>query len=232
MDQKEQLTQFLEDWQKIRTAFLPQENTGHDDVNNIDVLQGKQAMSQGYSVRIKDAILIYPRLRPEQFKEDEEISPGSLIAIPNTDEVKRELMKAYESAFNYGKNKGTIAKANSAKELFTRKPFFYNSVDEMISEDTDDRESKVNYMSEIVGENKIIIRNSKVGVRDDGTFNIVLRDKTGHLLDDDDIPRTGDIGEIVINFNAYNYQKKEGISRYIQGFKRSEDSNKRQSIAI
>lgn len=233
MDEKQIFNLFLQDYAKIREAFLAKEKEEGGDIKNTDPLGDKKALAQGISVRIKNAMLIYPRLDLSQLDDDTSNKPNTVLAVPKDKEVAREVKKAFENAYNYGISKKKVSGKISIEEMWRRShPFMpiEGVLPEYLTEE--ERQERLEGLNNLIPEDYIILKNVKSGIGEDGKPEVVLRNVDGSLLKDGDMVTMGEMGDVVINFGAYTYQKKEGVGRYIQGFKRNSEQSQKADIWI
>mgnify|MGYP002713775306 CR=1 FL=1 len=228
---------FLDDYLAFKDSLAgkSQENE-ENNVNNVDVLGDRLALSQGKSVRIKNAMLIYPHLRASDIdEEDDDARQYTVIAVPKDKEVLTEIQKAMQKAFDDGKRNNIFDEA-TLKELMENIPdqSTFIKIDDLVSRKIkgEEREERIASLEELIGD-RALIRSVKVGTNlETKKTEAVLRNVDGTLMAEDDSPRTGETGEVVINFAPYQYKSRTGLSRYLQGFKRDSEVTQSGSIWI
>ena len=231
MEEKQIFSLFLQKKKKIRESLVAKEETSEGDVKDTNPLGEKAALAQGISVRIKNVMLIYPRLDLSQIDGDDK--PNTVIAVPKSKEVAQEVQKAFENAYNYGVRKKKIS-GNVPLENIWKKSYPFMPIEGVLSEylTEEERQERLESLNNLIPKDYIILKNAKCGFREDGKPEVVLRNVGGSLLKEGDMVMMGEMGDVVINFAAYTYQKSEGVGRYIQGFKRNSEQTQKVDIWI
>ena len=199
-----------------RIARLEKIFTPQSDVVYKDLLGDKKAMSIQSVVRMKGVRLLFPNLGAENLQSDEAAS--TLVLIPRDKEILDEVHKAYVAAYEAGIYSGKIPRHVSLEQLQKNdQESVFLSTNEFIQKN---KENIRDFLRDTIGED-IVMRNVKVGRDTHGEKNFVLLGEEGQRMSHDEPLFTGDEGEIVINFFAYEYRGRYGITRYLQGFRRT-----------
>lgn len=211
---------------KIEGMFNPE---SEDTCKTLHLMKDRKAIAINSAVRIKDVVLLYPNLNISNYNPDVDEGLSTLVLIPNDKEIVNEINKAYLNAFEYGIKKGIYPK-NTTMDMIKRKTneSLFIDVNSFIANQKDDNKE----FCQSLAQNKLMIRNVKVGNDETGKLSVVLRDREGKLLDPNERISSGDTGEIVIKFYPYSHKGKVGISRYIQGFIRTSECITQKSIYI
>lgn len=200
-----------------------------DTCKTLHLMKDRKAIAINSAVRIKDVVLLYPNLDITNYNPDVDEGLSTLVLIPNDKEIVDEINKAYINAFEYGLKKG-IYPNKTTMDMIKRKTneSLFIDVNSFIANQKDDNKE----FCQSLAQNKLMIRNVKVGNDETGKLSVVLRDREGKLLDQNERISSGDTGEIVIKFYPYSHKGKVGISRYIQGFIRTSECISQKSIYI
>ena len=200
-----------------------------DTCKTLHLMKDRKAIAINSAVRIKDVVLLYTNLNISNYNPDVDEGLSTLVLIPNDKEIVDEINKAYINAFEYGLKKGIYPNKTTMDMISKRSnESLYVDINSFIANQKYDNKEFCKSLTQ----NRIMIRNVKVGNDETGKLSVVLRDKQGKLLDPNERIESGDRGEIVIKFYPYSYKGKVGISRYIQGFIRTSESISQKSIYI
>lgn len=185
---------------------------------NLDTLGDKMIEQVNGTVRMKDAILVFPTLTKAD--QDARTAKGNdltnlqtMIAIPDNPEIMDAFRLAFKDALNYALKTGKLPKDFNANDP-SQNPFV--DVNEWLNNNFND----ASYLREAL-EGKRLIKNCKFN--DEGERPSVLLDQFGEPYSDSRQTTNLARAEIVITFAAYNKAGKKGIGRYIQGIRIMEE---------
>lgn len=184
---------------------------------NLDALGDKNAMCVNGTVRVKDALLVFPTLTKAD--QDARIKKGidlinlqTMIAVPDSKEYIDAFRSAFKNALEYALKVGKLP-ANFNANTPEQNPFV--DLELWLNNIEDD----TLFRNNLVG--RRLIKNSKFV--NDGERPSVLLDKNGQPYGEDKQTSNLAKAEIVISFAGYNKAGKKGIGRYIQGIRIMED---------
>lgn len=193
--------------------------TDKNEFENLDVLGDSNVKQIFGTVRMKNAMLIYPIITDADVAARESKGIGvesrtALIAIDNTPENISAIERAFKSAIEYGIQGGILTPDMTPSKIIGemgQNPFV-TDIDAWLNSLSGDTESLRQML-----EGKRLLKNCKVST--DPERSTVILNKDGNPFPQDHKVQLGAIAEITINFAAYKYMNKRGIGRYIQGMR-------------
>ena len=213
MDINKKVLELEEKLNKISKVITGENNSDY----NLDVLGDKNVMQVNGTVRVKDALLVFPTLTKAD--QDARIKKGidlinlqTMIAIPDTKEYIDAFRSAFKDALEYALKVGKLP-SNFNANTPDQNPFV--DVESWLNGIENDEFFRDNLSG------KRLIKNSKF-VRD-GERPSVLLNKDGQPYGEDKQTSNLARAEIVISFAGYNKAGKKGIGRYIQGIRIMDD---------
>lgn len=186
---------------------------------NLDALKDKKVMQVMGTVRLKDAILVFPTLTKADQADRESrgldlVNLQTLIAIPNDEEVLSAFRAAFADAFNFAIKTKVLPEGFNINSQ-EQNPFIVN-IDEWLSK-LKDEELRETIREMLKG--KKLLKNCKIISSEESDRPTILLNKDGEEIPQSKI--TGNLckAEICLSFGGYNKAGKKGIGRYLQGLR-------------